>query len=117
MSAVVAGLPSREPEKERCPIISGNASNATGLEIAPNCVQATLWGKGCDIRHPLQRNGNGADDEIKSPRLRFQSFAIAGVDDATGTKLHKFIRFIGRGGKGILNELADDSALTGSDKV
>ena len=67
------------------------------LGNSSNSVQATLWGKGCDIRHPLERDGDSADDEIKSTRFRFQSFAIAGVNNAMGAELGEFVHFIGRG--------------------
>jgi len=83
-------LPHNERERIQCDRF-GNSSD---------CVQAPLGSKCRNIRHPLKRDGDSADDEIKSTRFRFQSFAIAGVNNAMGAELGEFVYFIGRGGKG-----------------
>ena len=60
-----------------------------------NRVEAAFGSERGDVTHPIERDGDCADDEIESVGFGFHSLRIAGIHNAVGTELFEFLGFVG----------------------
>jgi len=65
-----------------------------------NRVEAAFGSERGDVTHPIERDGDCADDEIEAVGFGFHSLRIAGIHNAVGTELFEFLGFIGGGSEG-----------------
>lgn len=60
-----------------------------------NRVEAAFGSERGDVAHPIERDGDCADDEIEAVGFGFHSLRIAGIHNAVGTEFFKFLGFVG----------------------
>ena len=61
-----------------------------------DCVQTAFGSERGDVAHPIERDGDCADDEIEAVGFGFHSLRIAGIHNAVGTELFEFLGFVER---------------------
>ena len=71
-----------------------------GLGNGSDCVEAAFRSERGDVAHPIERDGDCADDEIEAVGFGFHGLRIAGIHNAVGTELFEFLGFIGGGSEG-----------------
>ena len=59
-----------------------------------NRVEAAFGSERGDVAHPIERDGDCADDEIEAIGFGFHGLRVAGVHNAVGPELFEFLGFI-----------------------
>ena len=60
-----------------------------------NRVEAAFGSERGDVAHPIEWDGNCADDEIEAIGFGFHRLRIAGIHNAVGPELFEFLGFVG----------------------
>jgi len=60
-----------------------------------DCVQTAFGSERGDVAHPIEGNGDCADDEVEAVGFGFHSLRIAGIHNSVGTEFFEFLGFVG----------------------
>ena len=57
-------------------------------------VEAAFGGEGGDVAHPIERDGNCADNKIEAVGFGFHGLGITGIHDPVGAEFFEFLGFV-----------------------